>query len=171
MIVIRSPVTECRYESQTQDLFLNTLVSASSLILRHCISMLQIIAPPHDPGKIPFSRLHNGYTQTPFPAPLHHTPKRFYAITQAASHAHLCTAWLKVTPSIQPPWPPQLYNMASSGEHPPSLPSVDDLPADIRDLLENYSGVKSEDVVAHIVDVVCTNVLCMCRCRLCWGDL
>jgi len=41
-------------------------------------------------------------------------------------------------------------------EHAPSLPSVDDLPGDIRDLLENYSGVKAEDVIGHIVNVVCT---------------
>jgi len=40
-------------------------------------------------------------------------------------------------------------------EHAPSHPTVDDLPDDIRDLLESYSGVKTEDVIGHIVNVVC----------------
>jgi len=167
--VIRSPAIECRYESQTQDLFSNHLVCTFSLILR---SMLQIIALLHEiPVKSPISRLHNGYTPNILPTPLHLT---FQSASPPSLEPLHCTSQhspVKVTPSIRPPWSHRLYNMASSGEHPPSLPSVDDLPADIRDLLENYSGVKSEDVIAHIVDVVCTNVLCMCRCHLCWGDL
>lgn len=51
-------------------------------------------------------------------------------------------------------------------EQAPSLPSVDDLPGDIRDLLENYSRLKSEDVIGHIVDVVCT-VLCTVSDSVC----
>ena len=46
-------------------------------------------------------------------------------------------------------------------EHAPSLPGVHDLPADIRDLLENYSGVESDDVIGHIVDVVCAVLCCL----------
>ena len=95
----------------------------------------------------------------------HHSLKRFAAFTQVRTYlrerntAHARSVFITTTTRI-------MVNGEYS-EHASSLPTVDDLPADIRDLLENYSGVKPEDVIAHIVNVVRTVTLCWC-CS--WGS-
>lgn len=58
--------------------------------------------------------------------------------------------------SHRPQLPTPTMASGQYDEQAPSHPSVDDLPDDIRDLLENYGGVKAEDVIGHVVDVVCT---------------
>ena len=157
MVVVDGPAIERRHESSTHHLFetfcICICIHRNSLPSRKFTKVICAVHRIHSP--IPMSQLPNGYTQHTTTLHTTHSLKRS-SIVRPSQRTDRNTAPFENKRSTTTTTTMKNNDYSQDA---PFLPTVDDLPLDIRDLLENYSGVKPEDVIAHIVNVVCT-VLC-----------